>query len=93
MTDDQYAPFPEHELLEMADDLDMVADMVERSDANSRHPFSHAHGLKNRTQSAALRNAVQCHDALRERCLLAEQALRERDTVGAFEGSLDDDGP
>jgi hypothetical protein len=66
MTDD-YAPFPEKELLDLATFHESVAKgHAERSYLRSVHE----------ARAVVCRNALKCHEALRERCLVAEM---ERD--------------
>lgn len=79
MQRDDYAPFPEAELIKTAEDWEMVADQIETFEQRrgyAAHPLALEQAAKNRTRAAAFRNAVKCHEALRERCLLAEQRVR-----------------
>ena len=58
-----YAPFPEHELEALAREYDTAA---ERFGEGTKFRALYA------GRAAMLRNANVCHDALPERCLLAE---------------------
>jgi hypothetical protein len=60
---DDYAPFPEIELRKLAMYYDEQARLLPRS------PFAE--------RAAMLRNAIQCHAAVRERMLIAETELNE----------------
>lgn len=58
-----YSPFPEFELKALA---------KEYADAAARFPEGTRFRELYASRDAMLRNAVVCHEALRERCLIAE---------------------
>ncbi len=78
MTDPTYAPFPEQDLTSLAEHFEQLA---ERAMLKNALPATEAGIVELKRRALICRNAIAAHDALRERCLVAELDLGQARAV------------